>query len=128
MWNVFKVNNKNTRKTTLTSSTFSSAFIVDFEQVNVSWEDPMMELFANNERLKSAIFTKKLYHRCLTRSYFVFWWIQLYLRLLKVANRQKNYLFWQCIWVSYHATYLVTKLITPKFNFISVVKIQILKE
>ena len=128
MWNVFKVNNKNTRKTTLTWSPFSSAFIVDFEQVNVSWEDPMMELFANNERLKSAIFTKKFYQGCFTRPYFVFWWIQLYLRLLKVANRQKNYLFWQCIWVSYRATYLVTKLITPKFNFISVVKIQILGE
>ena len=33
---MFKVNNKNTRKTSLTP--FSSVSIVDFEQVNVSWD------------------------------------------------------------------------------------------
>ena len=35
---MFKVNNKNTRMTSLTYfTTFSSVSVVDFEQVNVSW-------------------------------------------------------------------------------------------
>ena len=38
---------------------FSSASIVDLEQVNVSREDPIMKRFANNQPLKSAMFTKK---------------------------------------------------------------------
>ena len=33
---MFKVNNENTRKRSMTA--FSSVFIVDFEQVNVSWD------------------------------------------------------------------------------------------
>ena len=33
---MFKVNNENTRKKSMTA--FSSVFIVDFEQVNVSWD------------------------------------------------------------------------------------------
>ena len=34
---MFKVNNKSTRTTSVTSAPFSSVSIVDFEQVNVSW-------------------------------------------------------------------------------------------
>ena len=41
MWNMFKVNNKNTRTTSLTSTndvkSFYSVSFVDFKQVNVSW-------------------------------------------------------------------------------------------
>ena len=33
---MFKVNNEKTRKRSMTA--FSSVFIVDFEQVNVSWD------------------------------------------------------------------------------------------
>ena len=33
---MFKVNNKNIKKTDF--ATFSSVFVVDFEQVNVSWD------------------------------------------------------------------------------------------
>ena len=36
VWNMFKVNNKDTRTTSMTS--FSSVSIVKFEQVNVCWE------------------------------------------------------------------------------------------
>ena len=40
---MFKVSNKNTRTTSITFFTyfgsFSSVFIVDFEQVNISWAD-----------------------------------------------------------------------------------------
>ena len=36
---MFKVNNKNTKMTSLTHSVFlSSAFNVDFEQENISWK------------------------------------------------------------------------------------------
>ena len=44
VWNIFKVNNKNIRTATITSklwtyfTPFSSVSVVDFEQVNVSWE------------------------------------------------------------------------------------------
>ena len=34
---MFKVNNKTTRTMSVTSTPFSSVFIVDFGQVNVSW-------------------------------------------------------------------------------------------
>ena len=41
MWNIFRVNNKNTGTTSTTTkyfTSFSSVSIVDFERVNVSWE------------------------------------------------------------------------------------------
>ena len=38
VWNMFKVNNKNTKTTSNDIfHTFSSVSIVDFEQLNVSW-------------------------------------------------------------------------------------------
>ena len=44
---MFKVNNKNTRKTSLTP--FSSVSIVGFEQVNVSWDvSEKPDLLPNN--------------------------------------------------------------------------------
>ena len=40
---MFKVNNKNTRTTSMTYFTsFPSVAIVDFEQINVSWECRML--------------------------------------------------------------------------------------
>ena len=53
MWNMFKVNDKNTRMTTVT--TFSSVSIVDFEQVNVSCdvaEEP--DLLPNNFEISKS--------------------------------------------------------------------------
>ena len=50
---MFKVNNKNTRMTSMTH--FSSVFIVDFEQLNVSWnvsEKP--DLLPNNFKFQEA--------------------------------------------------------------------------
>ena len=40
---MFKVNNKNTRTTSTYFTPFSSVFIVNFEQVNVSWIDQNLE-------------------------------------------------------------------------------------
>ena len=45
VWNMSKINNKNTGTTSMTSFwyfyyfIFSSVFIVDFKQVNVSWDE-----------------------------------------------------------------------------------------
>ena len=58
MWNMLKVNNKDTRTASITSTfllltltyfrPFSSVSIVDFEQVNVSWD--VFKLYPLNDR------------------------------------------------------------------------------
>ena len=52
---MFKVNNKNTRMTSMTH--FSSVSIADFEQVNVSWDVPEKpDLLQNNFEISISFY------------------------------------------------------------------------
>ena len=54
---MFKLNNKNTRVTSITP--FCSAFIVNFEQVDVSWESVLCgRTFFLKKRLLTIYFAK----------------------------------------------------------------------
>ena len=52
---MFKVNNKNTRTTSLTFHIFSSVSIVEFEQVNIRW-DAMNHIVKVNKIFEKASF------------------------------------------------------------------------
>ena len=103
-WNMFTVNNKNTRPTSMTSFwcfycwfwtylvPFSSASIIDFEQVNISWDRLCWIFLTGFQHSKVESMIQKSVDRGILKNIYQPFWINIFSIVFSLLNSD-----WVCL-------------------------------